>query len=412
MGIGPHRCAARCAFRRMVDLSRCARARTPALRDPRADATVPRARLSFVDALRLVAAVQMIQGHTLDALLAPELRQGPWFSAWTFARGLTSTAFLFTAGLSFALAHAASAERGEVAQGRARRTRRALVLIALGYLLRAPLGILLGDAPGEALANFLAVDVLQCIGVSLLFLEGLFVVVQSRRRVAAMSGLLGSLCFALAPLGDRLHADLPWSALTNYLTARDGSLFPLLPAAGFVFWGLTIAESALGLGLFPAAAARSGARVGQGYSDARPALRLLAWGTLVLAGGWCLGALTPALATRVSPAHALLKLGLVLMCGALMAGLLAGRKLPHVLRLLASETLFLYVSHVLVLYAGHVGLAALVGRSQSLGAALAWCAGLLIFASLGALSYERALRALRARFQSGTPRPQSPLPLG
>src|SRR5688572_31079092 len=104
--MGPHRCAARCAFRCMVDQTH-----------PPASVAVARARLSFVDGLRLVAAVQMIQGHTLDALLAPELRQGPCFSAWTFARGLTSTTFLFTAGVSFALAHAASEERGAAVQG-------------------------------------------------------------------------------------------------------------------------------------------------------------------------------------------------------------------------------------------------------------------------------------------------------
>jgi hypothetical protein len=72
----------------------------------------------------------------------------------------------------------------------------------------------------------------------------------------------------------------------------------------------------------------------------------------------------------------------------------------------------LYVSHVLVLYAGHVGLSVLVGRSQSLGAALLWTLGLLICTSLGALGYGQVLRALRARFQRGTPRPQSPFPLG
>ncbi len=363
---------------------------------------LPLARLSFVDGLRLVAAVQMIQGHTLDALLAPALRQGPWFSAWTFARGLTSTTFLFTAGLSFALAHAAGEARGQVAQGRKRRTRRALMLIGLGYLLRAPLGVLFGDAPAAAIANFLAVDVLQCIGVSLLVLEGLFVVVQSRRRAALVSGLLGTLCFALAPLGAGLHADMPWSALSNYFTAHDGSLFPLWPAAGFVFWGLTIGESALGSAVAPV----------RGAAAARPGRHLLGWGALALAGWLALAGFTPALSARVSPAHALLKLGLVVLGAALLARLLSGRTLPRALSALASQTLFLYVSHVLVLYAGHVGLAALVGKSQSLGAALGWTAGLLISTSLGALSYERALRALRARFQSGTPRPQSPLSLG
>jgi fucose 4-O-acetylase-like acetyltransferase len=171
----------------------------------------------------------------------------------------------------------------------------------------------------------------------------------------------------------------------------------LLPAAGYVFFGLTVSQLSL---------------VSAGEGRARPALSLLGWGVLALALWLALARFAPPVSPRVSPAYAALKLGLVLLCAALLARLLAGRQLPRLLTQLGSETLFLYVSHVLILYAGHVGLAALVGRSQSLGAALAWTLGLLISTSIGALSYGPALRALRARFQRGTPRPQSPLSLG
>jgi hypothetical protein len=380
----------------MVDLPQSSASAPPTELGPRAEARASTARLSFVDALRLVAAVQMIQGHTLDALLAHALRHGRWFEAWTFARGLTSTAFLFTAGVSFALAHAAGEVRAQSRAGRARRTRRALTLIGLGYLMRAPLGILFGDAPAAALRNLLAVDVLQCIGVSLLLLEGLFAVVQSRRKAAFLAGVLGALCFGLAPGSDGFSAGGPWLLLSNYFTAHDGSLFPLVPAAGYVFWGLAMAE----LALVPARGPRA------------PALGLGAFAALLLGLAALLFAFAPAWPARVSPAYAALKLGLVVALAALLALLLAGRTLPRLLTQLASETLFLYLSHVLVLYAGHAGLGALIGRTQSLGAALAWTLGLLISTSAGALSYGRALRALRARFQRGTPRPQSSLPLG
>jgi len=36
-------------------------------------------RLTFVDLLRLVAALQMINGHTLDALIRPEYAQGDFY---------------------------------------------------------------------------------------------------------------------------------------------------------------------------------------------------------------------------------------------------------------------------------------------------------------------------------------------
>lgn len=369
---------------------------------PAQQARASTARLSFVDGLRLVAAVQMIQGHTVDALLARELRHGPWFSAWTFARGLTSTTFLFTAGVSFALAHAAAEARAEPGAGRAHRIRRALMLIGVGYLLRVPAGVLFGDALQTALRNWLAIDILQCIGASLLLSEGLVAVVQNRRRAALAAALLGSACFGFAPASDLLTAGFPWLALSNYLSGRDGSLFPLLPAAGYVFWGLAVAQ----LGLVQRAEAS------EVRAPRRPALVLAGFGLAALGSWLALSVLAPVVAPRISPAYAALKLGLVLLFAALLARLLAGRQLPRLLTQLGSETLFLYVSHVLVLYAGHVGLSALLGRTQSLGAALVWTLGLLISTSVGALSYGPVLRALRARFQSGTPRPQSPLSLG
>src|SRR5690606_18597665 len=141
-----------------------------------------RFRVVFVDALRLLAAVQMVQGHTLDALLSAELRAGAWFRAWTFTRGLTSTAFLLTAGFAYVLAERASRAAPDV--GRRRRLRRALSLVLIGYAMRAPLGVLFGDPLAEALRNALAVDVLQCIGVSMAALEGLCAVLQSRRARA------------------------------------------------------------------------------------------------------------------------------------------------------------------------------------------------------------------------------------
>jgi hypothetical protein len=243
----------------------------------------------------------------------------------------------------------------------------------------------------------------------LLVLEALFLVVQSRRTAALLSAGLGTLCFALAPATDGLHAPFPWLVLSNYVTAGDGSLFPLLPAAGYVFWGLTVAETAL---LCSRADPRASTVSATGGVARAPALRLLGWGLLSLLSARLLFSLALPAAARVSPAFAALKLGLVLLFAAFLALVLAERELPRVLTRLASETLFLYVSHVIVLYAGHVGLSALVGRSQSLARALSWTVGLLICTSLGALSYGRALRALRARFQRGTPRPQSPLPLG
>jgi uncharacterized membrane protein len=363
---------------------------------PQSEGPAPR-RVVFVDGLRLVAALQMVQGHTLDALLASDLRHGLAFRVWTFTRGLTSVAFLLTAGVSFALA---STGEGGSGAARVRRLKRAAQLILLGYLLRAPFGIWFGDPWQGALGGALAVDVLQCIGVSLLLLElGCACVVRPAGR--ALLGLgLGGVCIALGPASEHIvpHGlGLPW---LNYLSARAGSLFPLLPWAGHVFLGLGLGQAVSSW----RAQARS-TRARQRWGRTLGA-RLAGVGGALCVAAWLLFALAPAYPARVSPAYALLKLGLVVCVAALLAVWLEGRELPVLLRRLSSETLFLYASHVLILYAGHVGLAARIGPTQSLGLALGWTAVLLLGCSAGALSYRRAQRALRARWGKGTPRAQ------
>lgn len=348
-------------------------------------------RVVFVDALRLLAAVQMVQGHTLDALMRDSARAGRGFELWTFTRGLTSTTFLITAGLAFSLA---TATPTLAAGGRRRRLRRGLWLVALGYLMHAPLGILLGDAPARALAEWAAVDVLQCIGVSILLLEGVAAWAPARSWGALGVGL-AALCFGLGPSSLSLTPRGPLLPFTSYFSAQAGSLFPLLPWAGFVFAGFGAGRYVL----------RPGGRRGL-------ALRLGLWAALSGALSWALFCFAPASPARVSPAYALMKMALVAGVAAGLSPALEGRRLPRLLRALASETLFIYVSHVVVLYAGHVGLASWIGRSVSAGGALLIAGLLCVASSAGAMGYRRVRQALQARGAGGTPRANRSSPPG
>jgi uncharacterized membrane protein len=345
----------------------------------------PARRAVFVDVLRLIAAVQMIQGHTLDALLASPYRVGRAFDAWTFSRGLTSTTVLVTAGLSFVLA---SRVARDPVRARRRRMRRAFELIAIGYLMHAPLAVLFGADPVKAVAELLSVDVLQCIGVSLLGLELLTWAVPRWPARAVLAGLLGAALFALATPAGRLTPEGPLFGLTSYLSPRGGSLFPLVPWTGYVLLGLAVGAVVFAAGRF------------------RVATRLFGLALPVLGLGWLLARTAPGADPRATPAFLVLKLGLVLVLAALLALALARvQRLPRILEALAGETLFLYVSHVLVLYAANVGVKArwggTLGPWQSLGVAL----GLFLLCSAGALGYRRAERALRERGQRGTSAP-------
>jgi drug/metabolite transporter (DMT)-like permease len=95
----------------------------------------------------------------------------------------------------------------------------------------------------------------------------------------------------------------------------------------------------------------------------------------------------------------------VLLLATLLARLLRDVVgLPRLLTRLAGETLFLYLSHVVILYADHVGLEARLrdGHSPLFGVLLAL--GLLLSCAAAAL----VLRSLRRRSGSGTRGAQSP----
>ncbi len=302
-----------------------------------------RERLVFLDVLRLIAAAQMIQGHAIAAVLAPAFQRGTLYAAWTFARGWTSVMFMFAAGYSCALA-----ERSEAAERR-RATRRPLQLIALGYLMHAPFAILLG-APREAtLRSAVVVDVLQCIGVSLLLL-GIRWGDALWRSVFFLG--LACLCLAVGPL--RIPVD-GWRPLANFFTSQGGSLFPLIPWFGFVAAGY-------GLGVL-------GRR-----QPAMVPLQLL----------------VAAVCAFAFLAQPFVKLGCVLLIAAGLAWQV--RTLPPLLLRLSRETLFLYVSHVVILYADQVGLQARWGGRLSPWFGVGLAVVLMLVCGAGSLAW-RGLRA-------------------
>src|SRR5947208_1219263 len=63
----------------------------------------PSKRLVYLDWMRGLAAVIMLQGHVLDGWLRPEDRASEWFWLSQFLGGLPAPIFLFLVGTSLAL---------------------------------------------------------------------------------------------------------------------------------------------------------------------------------------------------------------------------------------------------------------------------------------------------------------------
>lgn len=340
-----------------------------------------RGRVLLLDLVRLLAALQMVQGHTIDALLAPEFRAGMGYSLWLSSRGLTSVAFLFVAGLTFGVT---ALRDGGWAGGpnSARRLRRAGLLIALGYALRLPIGLLAGPSPSEVerlLRAAYLVDILQCMGASLALAEGLACVLRSARATRVASGLLAAVLLGASPLLHGLPPHGPLGPLLAYLTPRGGSLFPLFPWAGHLFLG--VAASAM--------VSLPRGRV----------LRLLLASCAVLA----VAALVRGAGVALTADH-LSRLSWVLGWTALIS-LFEQRAaaLPSWLLRLSRETLFIYVFHVLVVYADGVGVAARLGQELAPLPAVGAAAAMIVLSFGGALGRLRLQQALRRRLKSGRP---------
>lgn len=350
---------------------------------------IQRKRLVFLDAVRLLAVLQMVNGHTLDAVLAPAWRGGPGFARYDFLRGLVSVSFLVVAGMAFHVTRLSRPHaQGVVMPGPlAPRVRRALHLLAVGYVLRLPFYAVLGGEHARIACDlFFAVDVLGAVAVALLVLELLVRLCPRPPRVALWAALLSIAVFALAPLMDRIAPTGPARPLLAFLTHRGGSSFPVFPWSGYVFAGVAVAHVTC-----PRGADGSSRRLVGG---------LLALSLATFALAWALGhspwsLWLPSSSYAVMPSFAILKLAAVL---ALLGGsaLLLARasRLPAPLAALAEETLFIYGLQYVVLFWPPWSIAGHLGRTLPLPSALATSAAMMVLCATATFAW-RARRRLR-----------------
>jgi uncharacterized membrane protein len=218
-----------------------------ALPVPSVPAEAGASRLAVVDVARVFAILFMIQGHALDVLLAPQYRQGWLFDTWLFLRGLTAPMFLILSGVSFTLASSKNWDHYlRPSRKLFRRLGKFSFFVALGYAIHLPASSFREfryvDAAGWN--AWLQVDVLQCIGVSLIGLQMLILLARTPRRLAIAAGTLGGLVLVLTPPAWSVDwARFFPSSLASYLNSSTGSLFPLFPWAGYVWFGAALGGS-------------------------------------------------------------------------------------------------------------------------------------------------------------------------
>lgn len=194
-------------------------------------------RLFFIDAIRAFAILMMLQGHFIDTLLNPTYkdRSNIGFIIWDFLRGITAPVFFTITGLVFIFLLLKANAKGAVNQRIKKGIYRGLLLIGLGYALRFSfMSVLYGDIN----LNFIEVDVLHCIGVSLIILIGLFKIsLKNEWILAVLLLIIGASIFVTEPLYRNISFEALPTFFSNYISTKNGSVFTLLPWFGYVAFG-------------------------------------------------------------------------------------------------------------------------------------------------------------------------------
>jgi uncharacterized membrane protein len=168
-----------------------------------------------------------VQTHAL-ALLRPELRAGPFFDRLQILDGLVAPSFVFTAGFSIALVQVRGAAAGQRLP-RIRRTARRIGEVLLVATLVNWMWFPIFREPHW----LVRIDILHCIGLALLLALPLLALLAPYPRVIPwITLLLGLAAFGAAPLVE--HVPDP---LGHFLNISTGSVFPLLPWAGYAYLG-------------------------------------------------------------------------------------------------------------------------------------------------------------------------------
>ena len=322
-------------------------------------------RVIFIDLMRAIAVLQMVQGHTISVFLSKDFQttELPLFAVWYFLRGMTAPIFMFTAGSVFTYLFRSVKkpfrENYRVKKG----IRRAFLLIFLGYLLRYPTWKVFdfSEVTAEQWQSFITVDVLHLIGFSLLILILILFIAEKLKFNFTTSFTVGALLiFLLSPFTETLN----WSSflpepVAAYFYGRIGSLFPLFPWAGYVTAG-----GVLGSYL---------AQNPMVFKTARFSFKVAIYGIFFILLAFLSQFLIKTSGIQIinpqtEPNTIFFRMGFVLLLTAIVSYIsLKVNKIPLLIILAGRNTLLIYVVHLVILYgsAWTPGLSLIWGSSFS-----------------------------------------------
>lgn len=195
-------------------------------------------RLYFIDAMRAWAILMMLQGHFIDGLLDNAFRDDSniLFAIWKYFRGITAPVFFTVSGFIFTYLLINAKETGWNNPRVAKGIKRGFELLIIGYLLRINF---FGLLQGEVYASFYLVDVLHCIGISILGIIAVYVLTVKRNKWLMPLVLVSiTIClFLFEPWYKAASFQFLPHWLANYFTKANGSVFTIFPWFGYAAFG-------------------------------------------------------------------------------------------------------------------------------------------------------------------------------
>jgi uncharacterized membrane protein len=304
----------------------------------------PTSRRPYLDWLRGVAVLIMIEAHTLDSWTRVADRQSVWYENAIILAGFGAPLFLFLAGVALMLAAGSRIRNGLTVEQAARAAfRRGAWVFLLALLFRLQSFVLGG---GQFPQSLLKVDILNVMGVSMLAAS---IGLASTRTLKARTWLFSAVTVAIAMLTPIIRDTPLLGALPDPLEAYFRPLpglttFTLFPWAGFLTGGCIV-------GAWLDAPVESG--FSRTASDSHLNLWLAAIGATITLVGYLSSFLPPLYPSASfwtsSPTFFFLRLGILLMSVA--AAFALGRVWRGLwLQEFGRASLFVYWVHVELVY--------------------------------------------------------------
>jgi len=192
-------------------------------------------RLAYLDWLRGLGAVVMLQGHVFHSFLRPELRDGGPYMASQFVGGMPPAIFLFLTGITLAFLMDSTERKGLAPRDRVITAfRRSGYLFLLAFAFRLQLWLF---GWPSAWTDLLRVDILNCMGmaVALISVMALFRTAE-RVRLCAILGL--AIAFG-APIVSQINWSWAPPLVRSYLVP-DYNSFGFFPWGAYLAFGVSV----------------------------------------------------------------------------------------------------------------------------------------------------------------------------